>query len=250
MSDAMSTNANTNKTKAPDSLVLDAARRDLPACTTCGSLRGDPCRRPSGRTTAAHVARLELAEDQRRQRATDAAIARTPAAVIAADLADVAAEGRDLAFARAQTAPSDDDYLFSDVVDVLTRNPGASEAAVRSEIRARRRSSHSLDEAIRAGRVVRGPGGFRLYLAGAISSSGSVAGAISRGDLASGDPADPLGAVAGDVVEMLVAGIRDEIGHLDLIASFGLRRIAARELVEYIERRYIRLPPTMSTGSR
>lgn len=41
-----------------DSLVLDASRRRLPPCRKCGVASGDPCRRPSGRTTPPHAGRV------------------------------------------------------------------------------------------------------------------------------------------------------------------------------------------------
>lgn len=41
-----------------DFLALDASRRQLPPCLKCGAALGDPCRRPSGRTTPPHVNRV------------------------------------------------------------------------------------------------------------------------------------------------------------------------------------------------
>ncbi len=41
-----------------DFLALDASRRQLPPCLRCGAALGDPCRRPSGRTTPPHVNRV------------------------------------------------------------------------------------------------------------------------------------------------------------------------------------------------
>lgn len=37
--------------------AVDAADRDLPGCTTCGSRRGAPCRTPSGRARSPRAAR-------------------------------------------------------------------------------------------------------------------------------------------------------------------------------------------------
>lgn len=38
--------------------VRYASEYDLPECTRCGALRGDPCRTPQGRTTQPHDVRI------------------------------------------------------------------------------------------------------------------------------------------------------------------------------------------------
>jgi hypothetical protein len=42
----------------PDSHVLDAARQNLPPCSSCRASRGDPCRTPSGRARSPHQGRF------------------------------------------------------------------------------------------------------------------------------------------------------------------------------------------------